>query len=123
MFSCTDKELRQKEYGNLMDHYYKTLTTTIKRLGRDPEKSFTRNDFEAQLKKFGKFAFICAPVFLLFRFADPKDIPNMDDFCENLSNNDEVDFFTKYDDQTQQVYVEKINGLLTELVDLGFYWK
>lgn len=101
IFGATDSQFRQKEYENLMDHYYKTLATTITRLGSDPEKLFTRSNFEDHLKRFGKFAFLMGPVFTAINLVDPNDIPNLDQYSADLAQNENVDLVKQYSEADQ----------------------
>ena len=122
IFASSDKELRQKEYHNLMNYYHKTLSETIQKLGSDPDQLFTYQNFQDQLKKFSKYAFLMGPLFAMTTLAGTNDIPDLDDLCNDLGTKDYVDFVKEFTDEVQQKeYEKKVNDLLTDLVELGYY--
>lgn len=125
LFGATVKSLRDREYKNILRHYHNALQEHIRKLGSDPDKFFTFNDLENQLKKFGKFAFIWGPMFVQMMVADPTDIPDLDKLSEDLANQDsDVENFVKQFDEERQIeYDTRMRDLLTDLVDYGYYWK
>lgn len=107
-----------------MKHYHKTLSTSISRLGSDPEQLFPFVDFECHLKKFGKFAFLMGPIMVQMMVTDPKDIPNLDTIGESLANGDaNTEFFQALNAETQQIFNRRVDDLFSDLVELGYYWK
>lgn len=87
MFSSTDRKLREDHYDKLIKIYYKALSNTISKLGSDPEKLFSFNDLLGELKRYGRFGLILAPILLQIITTKPSDIPNMDEFADNIANN------------------------------------
>lgn len=58
IFSGSDEKFREKHYYQLLDHYYNELCNSLKRLGVDPEETYTRKDFDYELKEVGKLILI-----------------------------------------------------------------
>lgn len=108
MFTATDKKLRDKEYENLKQLYYSTLTNQIEKLGSNAQKLFSYEDFEKQLKQFGTFA-LFMPTVLIFISLSQSEISSE---IANETNED-----------LEKVYAEKINGLLTDVLNFGYYNK
>lgn len=77
IFTSTDKSLRDREYKNLLDHYYHTLTGSIKDMGSDTDL-FCRQRFDEQLDKFGPWAIIISVFTMLFIFADADNLFDSD---------------------------------------------
>lgn len=124
IFSSTTKPIRDSHYVNLLNHYHKTISETIIKLGSDPEKLFSFTDFQNQLKKFGKFSFMLAALWTQINLVDSKDLPDLDELAEGLANNKkEAKFVTGYDHNTQLEYNRRINDLYGDLIDFGYYWK
>lgn len=121
IFSSTDTDLRQREYHNIMKHYHETLSTGIRRLGSDPDKLFSYDAFAGELKRFGKYPFLIGPMQTQMIVANPKDIPDLDEFSEGIVNDNKVDFVLDYDEITQLEYNRKINNLFKDLIALD-YW-
>lgn len=124
IFTGTDKKLRDQEFDNLLKLYYKSLSTTITKLGSDPVKLYSNEQFEKDLKKFGSYAILLSPLLIQMMLADPKNIINLDELSENISKKDGAkDFITGFDEKTQTIYDERIKGLLSDIVRLGYYSK
>lgn len=124
IFSSTDKPFRDAEYRSLLEHYYEKLSDTIIKLGSDPQKLFTHENFQQQLKQFSKFIFALGPLLTQFMVVDPENIANLDEATKSIANSEEgADFITGFSEKTQEEYDQRINGLFTDLVELGYYWK
>lgn len=87
MFSSTDRKLREEHYDKLIKIYHNSLANTITKLGSDPEKLFSFNDLLGELKRFGRFGLVLAPILLQIITSKPDDIPDMDAFAEDMKNN------------------------------------
>lgn len=124
IFTSTDKALRDKEYENLKHLYHSMLSHQIEKLGSDANKLFSYEEFERQLKQFGSFALLIAPMILQVALAHSDDISDLDVISEQLAKGEKVDAIVKgYDEETQQIYTERINGLVTDIVNFGYYTK
>lgn len=110
IFTSTDKQLRDKEYANLLDHYYRTLTENIARLGGNP-LAFSRRNFDEQLREFGKLAIIIALFMIQVIFESKMGAPDSD-----RSNNNA--FSTLVNDEG---YRQRIQDVVKDMHDLGFY--
>lgn len=86
MFSSTDRKLREEHYDKLIKIYHSSLSNTISKLGSDPEKLFSFNDLLGELKRYGRFGLLLAPILLQIITSKPDDIPDLDDFAEDLAN-------------------------------------
>ncbi|KAJ6632706.1 hypothetical protein Bhyg_16079 [Pseudolycoriella hygida] len=118
MFSSTDRKLREEHYDKLIKTYYNSLSNTITKLGSDPEKLFSFNDFLGELKRFSRYGLILAPVLLQIITSKPTDIPDMDEFAEQLQNN------TKTVDESMAVFastdtLEQYNQRVRDVVKDG----
>ena len=51
IFTGSDEEFRAKHYQKLIDHYYSELSAAMKRLNLDPEETFSREDFDFEMKE------------------------------------------------------------------------
>lgn len=109
--------MRDKEYNNLIGVYYESLSQTIKLLGSDPEKLFTRENLNEELKRFGNFALIVTPLFILSALIQLSE-SNTDGSVE-----ENTDISSGLSEENQIEYDRRINGLLEDVVDLGYYRK
>lgn len=124
IFSATDKDLRASEYKNLLNLYHSSLSEIVKKLGSDPEKLFSFKDFEAQIKKFGKFPFLMTPILIQVMLAAAKDINDMEEVRKDMVTADKkITLVSGFDDRTQLAFNKRINDVITDMVDFGLYWK
>lgn len=122
LFSSTDKKLRDKEYQNLIKYYHQSLSDIVRKLGSDPNKVFPFDELQKSLKKAGKFAFVFSPILTQIMLADSKDIPDLDEMSAAMSTED-VEFVRGFDEKTQLYYNERMNDLMSDLIEYGYYWK
>lgn len=90
MFSSTDRKLREAHYDKLIKIYHNALSNTISKLGSDPEKLFSFNDFLGELKRFGRYGLIMGPILLQIITSNPDDIPNLDELAEEMTKSDKT---------------------------------
>lgn len=120
IFSATDKSFRKQHYDTLLKTYYQSLSESIRKLGSDPNKLYTFENLEMQLRKYGEFALVCGPMIIQIKVANAKDIGNLDDYSELVEKGEEPDLFNAFDEATEMEYSDLINGLFTDLVDYGY---
>lgn len=51
IFSGSDAEFRATHYQKLIDRYYHSLSTTLRRLRLNPDKIYSREDFDYELQQ------------------------------------------------------------------------
>lgn len=123
LFTSTDHEFRHKNYHNLMKHYHKTLSEIVTRLGSDIDHLFSFDDFQGQLKKFGKFAFLIGPMMTHMMLADASDIPDLDELSENMvKTNGKVEIVNNLKEDAQREYNKRINDMFGDMIEYGYYW-
>ncbi|KOB67846.1 Ecdysteroid 22-kinase [Operophtera brumata] len=91
IFTGTDKEFRDKYYEKLVEFYYTQLSDAMKRLGIDPEKTYSREDFYFELKQTEK-------------------APEL---------NSEMDLSSFGLTETGNLYPERINGVVSDFIRWG----
>lgn len=96
------------------------MSDTIQKLGSDPEKLFTYDDLQSELRYLGDFALLTGPFIAQIIVANAKDIGNLDDYSERIVNGEMVDLLSKFDDCTQKKYDDIANGIVTDLIDYGY---
>lgn len=120
IFSATDKEFRAKHYNTLLKTYHSTLSENIRKLGSDPNKLYSYETLEQQLRKFGEFALLFGPMIIQIKVANAKDIGCLDEYAELVEKGEEPDLLKDYDEETQIEYTRLINDLFTDLVNYGY---
>lgn len=120
IFTSTDKALRDSDYENLLKHYHLSLSNTIERLGSDPERLFSYNDLQNELKRYGKFGVIMAPALLRVMLADPKDIRNYEDLGSPEEEEKHVRTIGISAEDTLIAYRKRLIDLTTDIVNFGY---
>lgn len=92
----------------------------IRKLGSDPQKLYTFQDFKKQLGEFSEYALLYAPIILSIRMAQAEDVENLDVYAEHLENGQDIDLLRTFDEKTQKIYSKLINDAVTDLVDYGY---
>lgn len=122
LFTSTDKELRDKEYENLLKQYHTVLSATINKLGSDANTLYPYKIFANDLRKFGRFAFVISVLMIQIVLAKSEDIPNIDELSKRVvSNEGSVDIVSGFDEETQLVYNKRINDVVGDLIDLEYH--
>lgn len=124
LFTSTVKSIRDQYFKDILNIYYSTLSTTIRKLGSDPDQLFPFDVLERQLKKFGKYGVLIAPTLLQVITADPTDIPDMDQLSEDIENNkgnkdsDHPKSFIS--SKTQELYNTRVRDVVRDAEAYGY---
>lgn len=123
IFSSTDKSFRDQHYEKILQTYYSSLSDTIRKLGSDPDKLYTYENFENQLRKFGRIALLYAPMLIGVLLAGPNDVSNLDEYSELIDKDNNIDLLKPFEGEKQLKYSSLINDLVTDLVNYGYIEK
>lgn len=127
IFASTDKPFRDEHYDELLSIYHNSLSKFLKRLGEDPEQVFSFEEFQKQLKKYGRFGMPMALMLIPMITTQAKDLPDFDRMAELMEE------FTKGDqmsDEAKQVMEASLQSakrvgartrdVATDMVRLGY---
>lgn len=120
IFTSADKSLRDKHFEELLDTYFESLSGMIRRLGGDPDKLFTYEDFRNELRKFGDYMLLFGPMIIRAKVADGSDLRDMDEYCDAFGRGEDIDLFKDFGDDTQAIYNKHINEGIEVLYGYGF---
>lgn len=124
IFTSTSKELRAKEYDNLIQLYHESLSKMVKSLGSDPDELFTLDNLKDELKRCGNYAFLLAPMLISVSLADSSEISNLDEMCDKIADGERRhELITGLSDKAQLEYEQRLNDTVEDLVKLGYYQK
>lgn len=122
LFSSTDKMLRDKEYSNLINLYYKSLSKTINLLGSNSNELFTYDDLMNELKRFGMYALLLVPMFLGVSLADSSEVPKLDEMFDKVADGDgRMSLVTDLNADHQLEYDRRLNEVYEDIINLGYY--
>ncbi|XP_053682762.1 uncharacterized protein LOC128733151 isoform X2 [Sabethes cyaneus] len=122
IFSASNKAFRDQHYEDLMDCYYESLSSFLKRLGSDPERLFPRKALDQQLKQFGRFGLLMAVMILPVITTKSEDVPDLEEMAEKMENGvdltQEVNQFRSED--TEATYRQKMSDCCRDMVQFGY---
>lgn len=122
IFTSTDKALRDNEYDNLITLYYESLSKTVQLLGSNAAELFTFKNLKDELKRCGNYALLLAPSLISMSLADSDNIPKLDEMFDNAADGKcSIDITTGLNEGGQREYDRRINGVLEDIVTLGYY--
>lgn len=124
IFTSTDKTLRDSEYDNLLKLYHDSLSKTVRLLGSAPEKLFTLDDLKDEMKRCGNYALLLAPMLIQVSQADSSEISNLDEMSDKIAEGEtRQELITGLSEHAQQEYDRRLNGVIGDLIRLGYYHK
>lgn len=120
IFSSTDKAFRDKHFETLLQTYYASLSQMISRLGSSPKDLFTYEDLQSELRKFGEYVLLCAPMVIRIKVANAKDVRDLVEYSDVIETDPSVDLFLDFDEKTQLEYSRLVNEVVDDLIRYGF---
>lgn len=118
LFGSTDKKLRSKYYNDIIKIYYQQLALNVRSMGSDPDKLFTYDDLQSELKRCGNLAIVMAPMQILLYLAKGEDMLDLDKFSETGGS---VNIIQNADEHYKMVCKERVCDVINDLIDLGYY--
>lgn len=115
---------RDKEYENVLKLYYETLAKTVRLLGSDPGELFTFANLKDELKRFGNYLLIMSPLWISTTQVDPSGMTGMDEMFDGTGEGEnKPDLVSGFSKEGQREFERRINGLLEDIIELGYYRK
>lgn len=115
---------RDKEYENVLKLYYESLAKTVRLLGSDPDKLFTFANLKDELKRFGNYLLIMSPLWISTTQVDPSEMTGMDEMFDEAEDSEiTTDLISGFNKEGQREFERRINGLLEDVIELGYYRK
>lgn len=107
-------------YQDLLETYYTSLSNTIRKLGSDPNKLFSFEQFQAQLRRFGETALLFAPMLMLVKLVKPEHIMPMTEYAACVERGEKPDLVNELDATTQTEFNKQVNDLFNDLLNLEY---
>lgn len=110
IFTGSDEEFRAQYYDKLLDHYYAELSAAMTRLNLNPEETYSKAEYNNDLKKNLPSGLLLAIFTLPMITADEQDAPKVDqDFDLNAFTTERV----------SDLCCERMNGVVNDYVKFG----
>lgn len=120
IFSSTDKAFREQHFGTLLETYYASLSGMVCRLGSNPTKLFTYQDLQSELRKFGEYVLLCAPMIIRIKIANTEDVRDLVEYSDAIETDSTLDLFREFDETTQIEYSRLVNEVVDDLLQYGY---
>lgn len=122
LFSSTDKALRDKEHDNLVHLYHESLSKTVNLLGSNSDELFTYADLMNEMKKFGMYALLIAPLLLGVSLANPSEVSNLDEMFDKVASGEgRINLVVDLSAERQLEYDRRMNEIFEDVINLGYY--
>lgn len=120
VFTSTDKEFRRQHHEKMMKTYYSSLSENIRKLGSDPNKLYTYENFQNQLRKSGEYVMLRGLMMVQIKLASAEEVTNIDEYSELIDRGVDVDLINLTDEQSLLEYSRLVNEITTDLFDYGY---
>lgn len=118
IFSATDKSFRDRHCQNLLKLYHSTLSASIRKMGSDPEKLYSIEKFENDLKKYGPYALIFGVFIIQFCIVDQKNVMDLDEYTELLKDGKDCNLLIDFDEN--ELFLELANDVVEDIFNYGY---
>ncbi|KAF5285447.1 hypothetical protein FQR65_LT02287 [Abscondita terminalis] len=116
IYSCTEKELRDKYYEILIEDYYNTFSTILTEMGGKPEQQFSFKTLQDHLKKYSVFGLYAALITLLLINNDNSEVFDAEDI---LDAGELVERVKKNTDD-ECLYNQRMKDVILDIERLGY---
>lgn len=122
IFACTDRQLRQKHFDELLRIYHSSLKELLDHLGGDTVSQFPFTALLRHMKRFAKFGIIMSSFIIPMIQAKKEDIPDMDFIAKNMGTKDPElmsAYMDKFNKQADVVGV-RMRDMIHDTIQYGY---
>lgn len=109
--------MRDQHYDELIKIYHHNLVNVVRACGCDAEKLLPFGQVQAQLRRYGRFGLLMAPLLLQVIVSDPSNVADMDEMAREISK-DEVDGqkvnFTNFNPESLAKYRQRLGDVIED---------
>lgn len=115
---------RDLHFDALLRLYYDNVSETINQCGSRAEELFTFEDLQAQLKQFGRYGVIRAPILLQIIISDPSNLVDMDALADGGSGSESTQVaaggMAQFDERSMVVFRQRVSDVLADAKRWGW---
>lgn len=90
-------------------------------MGSNPDVIFSRETFDNELQKFGKFGMLMAIMVLPIFTSEANEIPDMDEIAEKFGRNEEIkESDIQFNTKTVDAYNKRMTGVFEDMHRLHY---
>lgn len=117
LFSSTDKALRQQHFDGLLRIYHQNLSTVVQACGSDVERLLPFAELQKQLRQFGRYGVVMAPLLLQAIVSNAETVVDMDELAVELSkpkaDQKQVDF-VRFDPDSVAKFTKRLGDVIDD---------
>lgn len=87
-------------------------------MGSDPEKLYSIEKFENDLKKYGPYALIFGVFIIQFCIVDQKNVMDLDEYTELLKDGKDCNLLVDFDEN--ELFLELANDIVEDIFNYGY---
>lgn len=110
--------MRKNDFQNWMRIYYEQLSENIALMGSDPEKLFSFDDLQNELKNSGNIILLRGAILLQISLTKTEDSVDLTDMCEREEN---FDLVQNTNQDFDNIFGERLSGILDDILEMGAY--
>ncbi|XP_014368554.2 uncharacterized protein LOC106718867 [Papilio machaon] len=110
IFSGSDEEFRRQHYRQHLDHYHMELGNSLKRLGVDIDTTYSKENFEADLKEVQPYGLLVGMMMVPMVTVLAEDAPDMSTATGDLA---------QFAIPPNQLAIARLNGLVEDFIRWG----
>lgn len=107
----------------MMKTYYSSLSENIRKLGSDPNKLYTYENFQNELRKTREYVMLRGLMMVQIKLASVEEVTNIDEYSELIDRGVDVDLINLTDEQSLSEYSRLVNEITTDLFDYGYIYQ
>ncbi|KAL1140736.1 hypothetical protein AAG570_000666 [Ranatra chinensis] len=88
--SSVRPEIRDEDYGPLLQEYHTSLTWHLKRFGYAGDNVPSLEDVKEELKRKSLYALVLACMMLNFLFAEPEEVPDLEELLKEFMKTNDI---------------------------------
>lgn len=114
--------MRDTHLDEFLSIYYSNLVRFVRATGSDPDVLFPEAELQRQLRQFGIYGVLMAPVVISVLLADSSEVSNMEEIAEAVcaKSKNEVGAFVKLSDSKAKAFCQRMKDVLADARQYGW---
>lgn len=118
--------MRDPHYDQLLRTYHTNLAAVVRACGADIAKVLPFEQLQQQLRQFGRYGVVMAPILLQVIVSDASQLANMDEMALQLSQANSAEMqkeveIAQFDEATVLLYRKRLGDVIDDALRLGWF--
>uniref|UniRef100_A0A4Y0BFG2 CHK kinase-like domain-containing protein n=1 Tax=Anopheles funestus TaxID=62324 RepID=A0A4Y0BFG2_ANOFN len=122
IFCCTDEEFRRKYYHEMIDIYYRSLSTMLAKLQHDVSELFPRSALDEQLRVFGRYGILMGMFLVPMMCTKNEELPDIEAMAQKMATTQQLnESFFKTTESNQDTYATRMRAVVKDCIRYGYF--